>query len=81
MSSWVVSFPYPLRFLFATRPAVVTQILSIVYRVISTFLTRHAGLRAGSGARTGAATLIQRFGSALNLNFKAAQTSSRSRAS
>jgi hypothetical protein len=29
---------------------------------------RHAGLTVASGARTGAVTLIQRFGSALNLN-------------
>ena len=65
---WVVSFPYSLRFLFATRPAVLTQVLAIVYRAISTFLTRRAGLRVGTGARTGAVTLIQRFGSALNLN-------------
>ena len=65
---WVLSFPYPLRFLFATRPAVLTQVLGIVYRAISTFLVRRAGLRVGAGARTGAVTLIQRFGSALNLN-------------
>ena len=65
---WVLSFPYPLRFLFATRPAVLTQVLGIVYRAISTFLIRRAGLRVGTGARTGAITLIQRFGSALNLN-------------
>ena len=59
---------YPLRFLFATRPAVLTQVLGIVYRAVSTFLVRGAGLRVGAGARTGAVTLIQRFGSTLNLN-------------
>ena len=59
---------HPLRFLFATRPAVLTQVLGIVYRALSTFLVRRAGLRSGAGARTGAVTLIQRFGSALNLN-------------
>ena len=64
----LLSFPYPLRFLFATRPAVLTQVLGIVYRAVSTFLIRRAGLRVGAGARTGAVTLIQRFGSALNLN-------------
>ena len=64
----MLSFPYPLRFLFATRPAVLTQVLGIVYPAISTFLVRRAGLRSGAGARTGAVTLIQRFGSALNLN-------------
>ena len=63
---WVLSFPYPLRFLFATRPAVLSQVLGIVYRAISTFLMRRAGLRVGAGARTSAVTLIQRFGSALN---------------
>ena len=67
---WVLSFPYPLRFLFATRPAVLSQVLGIVYRAISTFLIRRAGLRSGAGARTGAVTLIQRFGSALNLNIQ-----------
>ena len=65
---WVLSFPYPLRFLFAARPAVLSQVLGIVYRAISTSLVRRAGLRVGAGARTGAVTLIQRFGSALNLN-------------
>ena len=39
---WVLSFPYPLRFLFATRPAVLTQVLGIVYRAISTFLLQAA---------------------------------------
>ena len=28
---WVLSFPYPLRFLFAIRPAVLSQLLGIVY--------------------------------------------------
>ena len=39
---WVLSFPYALRFLFATRPAVLSQVLGIVYRAISTFLIRRA---------------------------------------
>ena len=52
----------------STRPAVLTQVLVIVYRAISTFLVRRAGLRVGAGARTGVVTLIQPFGSVLNLN-------------
>jgi hypothetical protein len=64
---WVLSFPYPLRFLFATRPAIMGQVLGIVYRVIATHLVRKAGFTKKT-ARTGAVTLIQRFGSALNLN-------------
>jgi hypothetical protein len=42
-------------------------VLGIVYRAISTHLSRKAGLKRKEGA-TGEVTLIQRFGSALNLN-------------
>jgi hypothetical protein len=64
---WVLSFPYPLRFLFAHRPEVMGRVLGIVYRCIATHLTRKAGFSPRT-AQTGAVTLIQRFGSALNLN-------------
>ena len=64
---WVLSFPYPLRFLFASRPAIMGQVLGIVYRCIATHLIKKAGFSCTT-ARTGAVTLIQRFGSALNLN-------------
>ena len=64
----VLEFPYPLRFLFAPRPEVLTQVLGVVYPTISTYLVRRARLRVGASARTGAITLIQRFGSALNPN-------------
>jgi len=45
-----------------------SKVLAIVHRVISTFLIKRARLTVKSGARTGAVTLIQWFGSALNLN-------------
>ena len=64
---WVLSLPFALRYLPATRPEVITQVEGIVYRAISTHLIRKAGLTRTS-AVTGAVTLIQRFGSALNLN-------------
>jgi len=64
---WVLSLPFALRYLLATRPEVITQVLGIVYRAISGHLLRQAGL-ARASAVTGAVTLIQRFGSALNLN-------------
>ena len=64
---WVLSLPYALRYLLATRPEEVTRVLGIVYRAISGHLIRKAGLTRGSAA-TGVVTLIQRFGSALNLN-------------
>ncbi len=43
------------------------KVLGIVYRAISTHLIHKAGHSLKEGA-TGAVTLIQRFGSALNLN-------------
>ena len=55
-------------FLFAARPVVLAQVLGIVYRAVSAFLVRRTGLRVGTGVRTGAVTVIQRFGSALDLN-------------
>jgi hypothetical protein len=67
MRQWVFSVPFPLRFLFASRPAIMGKVLGIVYRTIATHLTRKAGYTIAS-AHTGAVTLIQRFGSALNLN-------------
>jgi ribosomal protein S27E len=67
MRQWVLSFPFPLRFLFATRPKIMSEVLGIVYRVIATHLIEKAG-HTKATAQTGAVTLIQRFGSALNLN-------------
>jgi hypothetical protein len=54
---WVLSFPYPLRFLFASRPAIMGQVLGIVYRVIATHLIKKAGFTRKT-ARTGAVTLM-----------------------
>jgi hypothetical protein len=63
---WVLSFPYPLRFLFASRAAIMGRVLGIVYRVIATHLIKKAGF-SRKAAHTGAVTLIQCFGGALNL--------------
>jgi ribosomal protein S27E len=65
---WVLSFPWPLRLLFASRPDALGRCLSVIIRAIQTDLAHRAGLAASSSARTGVVTLIQRFGSALNLN-------------
>ena len=59
--------PFPLRFLFASRPAIMGRVLGTVYRAIATHLRRKAGYTKAS-AQTGAVTLIQRFGGAVNLN-------------
>ena len=37
---WVLSVPYPLRFLFASKPEVMGQLLGIAYRYIATQMGR-----------------------------------------
>jgi hypothetical protein len=64
---WVLSFPIPLRILFAAHPQLLTPLLQVIHRLIARFLIQQAGLKRGD-AHTGAVTLIQRFGSAANLN-------------
>ena len=64
---WVLSVPHGLRYLFARDPQALSAALSVVYRCIAAYQRRRAGLRRGE-ADSGAVTLIQRFGGALNLN-------------
>jgi len=64
---WVLSVPVPLRFLFASKPEAIGPVLGIVHRVIAGWLADQAGVDRAS-AECGTVTLIQRFGSALNLN-------------
>ena len=64
---WVLAFPIPLRLLFAAHPHLLSYVLQIVHRVLSTFLIQQTRLER-TEAKTGAVTLIQRFGSAANLN-------------
>lgn len=66
----MLSLPFAQRFLLATDPDALTRVLGIVYRTISGHVPRRARLTFATGA-TGAVTLIQRFGSALNLRFRA----------
>lgn len=64
---WVLSLPIPLRYLFAAHPHLISPVLQVISRAISTFLIKQAGFKRRD-AQTGAITLIQRFGSAANLN-------------
>jgi putative transposase len=64
---WVLSVPFLLRYLFANQPQVMSKALSIIHRIISTYLIKKSGFIKKT-ARTGAVMFIQRFGSALNLN-------------
>jgi hypothetical protein len=54
--------------LFASQPNIMGKVLGIVYRTIATYLSRKAGYTKTT-SNTGAVTLIQRFGSALNMSF------------
>ena len=49
----MLSFPIPLRILFATYPELLTPVLRIILRVIAGFLLKQAGLK-GCAADTGA---------------------------
>ena len=67
LRQWVISFPFALRFLFASRPEALARALEVIYRLLATHLAHKAGSTRKRSA-TGAVTLVQRFGSALNLN-------------
>jgi Putative transposase len=56
-----------IRILFAAHPELLSPVLQIIHRVIASFLIKQAGLKR-SAADTAALPLIQRFGSAANLN-------------
>ena len=43
----VLSFPIPLRILFAAHPQLLTPVLQIIHRVITGFLLKPAGLKGG----------------------------------
>ena len=64
---WVMRLPIPLRPLLAAQPKLVTPVLQVAHRVITPHLLGQAGLKPDE-ADSGAITLIQRFGSAANLN-------------
>jgi hypothetical protein len=57
---WVLSFLFQLGFLFASYPQIMGKVLGIVYRTLSTHITKKAGDNKQS-TQTGAVTLIQRF--------------------
>jgi hypothetical protein len=64
---WVLSLPIPLRVLLAEQTELITLVLQVVQRVVSRQLLQAARLKPDEG-HGGAVTLIQRFGSAANLN-------------
>ena len=66
---WVLSFPFPLRYLLARRPDLLSVCLTVAHRAIGTWYKRQAKkLGISDNLKVGALTFIQRFGSSLNLN-------------
>ncbi len=57
---WVLSFPIPLRSLFAVNPQLLTPVLRILHRAIHTHLLKQANVRRDEAA-SGAITLIKCF--------------------
>jgi hypothetical protein len=64
---WVISFPFQIRLCLAIRPKIMARALEITNTVISDYYRKKVALQK-SKAKTGAVTLIQRFGGSLNLN-------------
>ena len=60
-------YAHDTRSLFAIHPELHAPVLQIIHRAIATFLIEQTGIKRDQ-ATTGAVTLIQRFGSAANLN-------------
>lgn len=67
---WVLSFPMPVRFWMARNPRLTTAALSIFHRAMTAHHMESGKKKLGVNAKiqTGAVTVVQRFGSALNLN-------------
>ncbi len=66
---WVLTFPWRRRFLLACHPELANGVLQVVMRVIFGWY-RNRGKETGLGdVQTGAVSVLQRFGSALNANF------------
>jgi hypothetical protein len=59
--------PIPRRVLLVAQPELVTPVLQVVQRVVERHLLGHTEIKSDEG-QGGAVTLIQRFGSAANLN-------------
>lgn len=64
---WVISFPFQIRLLLAVKPKIMARALDISHSVIAAYYRKKTGLTK-TKAKTGAVTLIQRFGGSINLN-------------
>ena len=72
MRQWVLSLPMPLRYLLAWQPELVAAVSGIfveaVFRHLRRVAKRELPLRRQAEAHAGAVCMVQRYGSAVNLN-------------
>ena len=64
LRQWVISVPIPLRYWMNTNPKLQSQVLKIITTVIGKYYRKSTSMQNMSAA----VTLVQRFGSSLNLN-------------
>ena len=65
---WVLSVPWPRRYLFARKPELCAGARRRVWRALNRWYARRASALGAPGGSTGTVVVVQRFGSALNLN-------------
>jgi hypothetical protein len=65
---WVLSIPWPRRYLFARKPELCAGARRRIWRELAHWYEQRAARRGEPGGATGAVFVVQRFGSALNLN-------------
>ena len=58
---WVISFPFSVRYALAYNPLLVTKVLSIFMRIVSSYYVK-AARKKGIIGKTGAVTFVQRAG-------------------
>lgn len=68
LRQWVFTVPWDRRWLLARRPDLSKRVLNIALKHVRRFLVARAKERGLEAGRTGSVTVVQRFGSALNLN-------------
>ena len=65
---WVLTLPFPLRFRLAWDHELLGRVLDLFQRAVGMRLRARARARGCPGGRHAAVTVVQRFGSSLNLN-------------
>ena len=68
MRQWVVSLPHRLRYLLAWDHKLCRAVLGVAVRAVLGFYRRRARCAGVPDGRSGAVTVIQRFGGGLQLN-------------